>query len=101
MISFRRTVLEEGIAIYFSLFYLETQGYKDIKKINLKHLEKNYPKYFGAYKNVSQIDNLFKVIKQIREEYPDKRISDLRNEHLLLSINSNDLVLKLIEKFNV
>jgi hypothetical protein len=95
------SVLEEGLATFFSLFYLKHLGLKETANSYLKHLssESKYLKYYDAYKRIEIIDNLFGEIKALREANKEIKFSDITGDNLISS-DQNEKILPLLRKFN-
>lgn len=95
------SILEEGLAICFSLDQLRNKGYNSNADLNLVHLENNYPNYFRAYKLVSDVSDIYSKVKSWRESKLNHKISDL-GELEIQAILACELTLasQLAEKFN-
>lgn len=94
------SVLEEGLAVSFSLFYLKNYGFEDEALHKIDVLKRNDdPKYYQAYELASLVEGLFDKVKELRTEH-GVGLSECTQEHLLSLGIEDELAAKLIVKFN-
>jgi hypothetical protein len=93
------TVFEEGLATYYSFYYLESINKHAIaEKYKAEILEKRL-NYLEAYIAVNQIADLFFKVKLIRHQFPALKLSQFKREHFQKLTDDSDLVDLLIEPF--
>jgi hypothetical protein len=74
------TNFEEGVATFFSFYYLQLIGEKEYAEKRIDNL-KLTPNYLRAYNSVKNIEDLFIRIKKIRKKEPTLKLSRFKNEH--------------------
>lgn len=75
------TNFEEGLATYFSVYYLKSIGEIKFIEYKIEEFKINNPEYFDAYQSVKEVPGLFEKIKQIRIKEPEVKFSKFRIEH--------------------